>query len=148
MSTVTDRKDLDTTIGPDGMQRNYLVLSDEELAKGFVRPVRGTYRHVGPLGPQYELRDLTDEEKGRYAEYGYVKYEAYPSGSACLGRFWTQAQLDSVGKGCGVVTTMGKSLAETWARDPHFYGGTFCTGCRTHIGVAEFVWEDGSRLGT
>lgn len=31
---------------PDGQQKCYLVLSDEELAKGFVRPVRNKYRHV------------------------------------------------------------------------------------------------------
>ncbi|HYQ47089.1 MAG TPA: hypothetical protein VER11_34200 [Polyangiaceae bacterium] len=45
MSVVSDRKDLDTTIGADGMQKNYLVLSDEERAKGFVRPVCRAYRH-------------------------------------------------------------------------------------------------------
>lgn len=29
-----------------GMQRKYVVLSDEERAKGFVRPVRRTYVHL------------------------------------------------------------------------------------------------------
>jgi len=42
---------------------------------------------------------------------------------------------------CGVVTTMGQALAETYARDPKFYGGTFCCGCRTHFPVAEFTWD-------
>lgn len=46
MGTVSERSQLDTTIGPDGMQKNYLVLSDEERAKGFVRPVRATYKHL------------------------------------------------------------------------------------------------------
>lgn len=32
-------------IEPGGMQKCYLVLSEEERAKGFVRPVRQTYRH-------------------------------------------------------------------------------------------------------
>lgn len=48
---------------------------------------------------------------------------------------------------CGVVTTMGQSLAETYARDPFFYSGTFCAGCRGHFPVGEdgeFVW-DGTR---
>ena len=100
MGTVTDRKDLDTTIGDDGMQKNYLVLSVEERAKGFVRPVRRTYLH----------------EK------------------------------------CGTPTTMGQSLAETYARDPKFYSGTFCSNCLEHFPVGEegeFVWvDDGSKVGT
>lgn len=44
---------------------------------------------------------------------------------------------------CGGVTTMGLAIAETYARDPHFYGGTFCAVCGTHFPVGEageFVW--------
>lgn len=148
---VSDRSKLDETIGPDGMQRNYLVLSEEERAKGFVRPVRDRYRHVGPPGPVHPLRDLTEEELAENSRWGYVKYEAYPEGNALLGRFWTQARLDKVGKGCQSVTTMGTALAETYARQPDFYGGTFCVTCRTHLPVGadgEFVWLDGSRVGT
>lgn len=55
----------------------YLVLSEEERAKGFIRPVRRSYIHAG-LTPKFPLRDLTPEEKGRYDKFGYVKYEAYP----------------------------------------------------------------------
>lgn len=33
-------------IEPSGQQKCYLVLSDDELAKGFVRPVRNVYRHI------------------------------------------------------------------------------------------------------
>ena len=142
-------------VNPDsGQQKGYVVLTAEERAKGFVRPVRRSYQHVGAAGPKNPLRDLTDEEKQRYAEYGYVKYETYPRDgkSSSLGRFWTQAALDKIGKGCGAVTTMGQALAETYARDPSFYSGTFCVGCRAHFPVGangEFVW-DGSdeRVGT
>jgi hypothetical protein len=50
---------------------------------------------------------------------------------------------------CGAVTKMGLALAETYARDPKFYGGTFCVGCRAHFPVAEFTWEaDGSVVGS
>lgn len=42
---------------------------------------------------------------------------------------------------CGVVTRMSKPLAETYARDPKFYGATFCAGCRMHMPVAEFLWD-------
>lgn len=52
---------------------------------------------------------------------------------------------------CGTVTTMGQALAETYAVDPSFYGATYCVACRGHfpVGAAgEFVWEDGSKVGT
>ncbi len=91
---------------PTGMYDDYLVLNDAERAKGFVRPVRRSYKHVGPPG----------------------------------------------GKGCGTVTTMGQRLAETYARDPRFYGATFCCGCNTHLPVGpdgEFVWDGtNERVGT
>lgn len=80
-------------INPEtGMQKAYVVLSDEERAKGFVRPVRLAYVH----------------EK------------------------------------CGVETRMSQAIAETYARDPNFYSGTFCVGCRAHFPVGpdgEFVWS-------
>jgi hypothetical protein len=46
---------------------------------------------------------------------------------------------------CGKITTMARSIAETYARDPHFYTGTFCTTCGAHfpIGeIGEFVWYE------
>jgi hypothetical protein len=82
-----------------GMQRSYLVLSEEERAKGFVRPVRRTYIH----------------------------------------------------ETCGAATTMGTALSETYARDPAFYGATFCVKCKGHFPVGasgEFHWEDGSKVGS
>lgn len=95
MSVVDKRSELDTTIEPStGMQKNYLVLSEEERAKGFIRPVRTTYIH----------------------------------------------------ETCGTVTSMGLALSETYARDPEFYTGTFCIGCKKHFLVGpdgEFRWLDG-----
>jgi hypothetical protein len=72
-----------------GMQKGYIVLTAEERAKGFVRPVRRTYLH----------------------------------------------------KVCWTTTTMALSIAETYARDPGFYSGTFCCRCREHRPLTEFVWE-------
>lgn len=41
---------------------------------------------------------------------------------------------------CGATTWMGDSLAETYARDPWFYGGTYCSTCCTHFPLHEFRW--------
>jgi hypothetical protein len=75
-----------------GMHKDYWVLSQEERAKGFVRPVRTKYIH----------------EK------------------------------------CGSVTRMGLTLSETYAREPSFYGATYCATCKAHFPVGaqgEFVWD-------
>lgn len=137
----------------DGMQKDYVVLSEAERAKGFVRPVRQAYKHAGRAAPQHPLLDLTDEQKARYEGYGYVKFEDYEgSRGSITGRYWTQHDLDHINKGCGVVTHMGIALAETYARDPKFYGATFCAGCRKHFPVGEqgeFVWAGTDiRVGT
>ncbi len=53
---------------------------------------------------------------------------------------------------CGAVTTMGRALSETYARDPDFYSGTFCCACGAHFPVGEdgeFTWTaDGQKVGT
>lgn len=84
---------------PAMMADAYLVLSDADRARGFVRPVRRTYIHLP----------------------------------------------------CGTYTTMNQAIAETYARDPSFYGATFCVQCSMHRPVGEdgeFVWQDGSKVGT
>lgn len=174
MGITNDRNDPGLkNIGRDGMQETYLVLSDEERAKGFVRPLRLSYVHVGIAGPKYPLVDLSPEDAERYEEWvvqhvegtkvpsiagwvnvGYVKFEKYPPDpdSSSVGRYWTQQQLDSIGRGCGAVTRMGQAIAETYSRNPRFYGGTFCVGCGDHFPVGEdgeFVWEGTEeRVGT
>jgi hypothetical protein len=100
MGTTTDPNDPGLGHGsndePGPQNETYLVLSEIERAKGFVRPVRNKYIHATELG------------------------------------------------GCGVVTTMnGAELSKTYARDPKFYGATYCVGCRMHKPVGEhgeFYW--------
>ncbi len=46
---------------------------------------------------------------------------------------------------CGVVTTMSQPIAETYARQPNFYGATYCCNCQQHCRVGaegEFVWVE------
>jgi hypothetical protein len=86
MGLTSDRTEVCLTeYRPNGQQKCYLVLSDEELAKGFKRPVREAYWH----------------------------------------------------KVCGTVTTMALKLAETYAANPKFYGGTFCVRCGGHFPLIE-----------
>ena len=94
--------------------RGNLILCDEERAKGFVRPVRNAYIHVG----------------------------ANPEMQGCV-------LLKKPTDACGSRTQMGKSLAETYARDPSFYGATFCCSCNAHFPVEQFMWEGTTeRLGS
>lgn len=90
---TTDPKDPRLTHGLDDepveQAEVYLVLSDDERARGFVRPLRRSYFH----------------------------------------------------NICGAVTRMGLDIAATYARNPEFYGSTYCTACRMHRPVSEFVWD-------
>lgn len=89
LPVTPDHREIDPATG---LQKAYVVLSEEERAKGFVRPVRHTYIHLK----------------------------------------------------CWGLTTMGNSIAETYARDPNFYTGTYCCNCRGHFPIGEkgeFIWE-------
>ena len=124
----------------------YLVLSEEERAKGFIRPLRRQYKHVG-CQPKYPIRDLTPDEHKRYDQFNYVKFEKYPEEETAIGCYWTQARLDN--HGCGGITTMGLELCETYARNPKFYGSTYCCQCQMHRPVEEFIWiDDGAVVGS
>lgn len=169
MGVTSDPTDPELTRGIDTEPRpqaaKYLVLSEEERRRGFVRPIRDTYVHVGPPGPRYPLRDLNDVERERYTDildyHGeptervlYVKYEEYPESEApAIGRFWSQDDLDAAARGgCGATTTMAGPIAETYARQPNFYGATYCVHCQRHLPVGdqgEFVWDGtDERVGT
>ncbi|MEE9223052.1 MAG: hypothetical protein V3V40_06305 [Nitrosomonadaceae bacterium] len=78
----------------NGQQKGYVVLTDEELEKGFVRPVRSSYIHTK----------------------------------------------------CGGLTKMSRSIAETYARDPKFYSGSFCCQCHWHFPLDEFIWDGTEEL--
>lgn len=148
-----------------GQNTCYLVLSEEERAKGFVRPYRDAYIHKGKkvetkgelLSLEEGLIEMSDWSKTYYTkENGYAGYLKYPeSESPLTGKFLKQNEYDAIINkkeyvgGCGTLTTMGRALSETYARDPKFYGATFCCGCNKHLPVDEFVWDaDGEILGS
>ena len=59
-----------------------------------------------------------------------------------------------VHKLCGGLTQMGKELAETYAKNPKFYSGTYCCVCKGHYSLQDengnynFYWDnDGTGVG-
>ena len=160
MSLTTDRNDPKLKEGQKnktGQHEIYLVLSEEERVKGFVRPYRDSYVHVGKKlerkgtlqSLEEGLENLSDWAKKEYTkENGWGGCLKYPeSESPLTGRFLKQKEWDAFqnGKdyvgGCGTLTRMGQALSETYARDPKFYGATFCVGCNKHLPVDEFMWD-------
>lgn len=141
----------------NGQQKDYVVLTPAERAKGFVRPVRDAYRHVGkrvcgypnPISEPNSLPRICTLTPGHECDHNFA-YQAKDIGE--IERAGNKHMLG----GCGHITTMGRSIAETYARDPHFYSGTFCTTCRNHFPVGErgeFTWyendgREGPRVGT
>lgn len=79
---------------PREQQKKYLVLTDEEISKGFIRPLRNRYIH----------------------------------------------------QHCGAETIMASKIAETYARDPKFYGSTYCVVCKMHLPVSDFRWSDDNEI--
>ena len=99
---------------------------------------------------------LTDDTQV-YPEHRRLKENGQQEGYVVLAKeerakgFVRSVRRSYVHTKCGTLTTMSQSLAETYARDPHFYSGTFCCDCGSHFPVGadgEFVWEDGSKVGT
>jgi hypothetical protein len=164
---VEEVLDAQRTQKEEGQHEGYLVLSKEERDKGFVRPYRHTYVHVGTLikrhpdGRLYgRLIEADDPDYSKYAsDYyalvkGYTAFVLYPADSGTTGRYITAEEVGAIKArkthfgGCGFATKMARAIAETYARNPKFYGSTFCTGCQKHLPVSEFVWEDGVVLGS
>jgi hypothetical protein len=100
---------------------------------------------------------LTDDTQV-YPEHRRLKENGQQEGYVVLAKeerakgFVRPVRRSYVHTKCGTLTTMGQSLAETYARDPHFYSGTFCCGCGTHFSVGadgEFVWDGSNeKVGT
>lgn len=82
------------------------------------------------------------KEGGQHADYYVLCPEERAKG------FVRPVRQEYIHTVCGTKTHMGLALAETYARDPHFYGATFCVHCSNHFPVAEFKWLDGEVVGS
>lgn len=89
-------------------------------------PVTDDHRDIKENGQQKGYVVLCPEERAK----GYVR----------------PLRKSYVHNKCGTVTTMGHAIAETYARNPKFYNGTFCCGCGAHFPLDEFVWEGTSEI--
>lgn len=49
---------------------------------------------------------------------------------------------------CNQVSQLEPEVAETFARDPYFYGATTCAHCGGLFPCSEFVWPDLGQVGT
>lgn len=43
---------------------------------------------------------------------------------------------------CGHTTSMGLAIAETYAKNPKFYGGTYCYFCGTHFDLKKWITSE------
>jgi len=154
MSLTTDKNHpgVNKPKGEGEQNEAYLILSEEERAKGFIRPVRTDYVHVGKNIKKHWKsihRILTKEEQEEHKDKKYVAIMTVltkEDGSFLGGAYVTQEELSAWENGayldgCGTRTTMDREIAETYARNPLYYGATWCMGCRKHIDVGEFVWD-------
>lgn len=152
MSLTTDRNDPELGYGSDEgkvpQNKKYLVLSEEEIAKGYVRPVRTKYIHVGEKIEYDKIVDINilPEDEQNLGYYAYIAYKdsEYPLVGRGVSRQYYKDYINKKSHtgGCGVETRMNETIARTYAAKPTFYGATYCVGCSKHLPVAEFVWSD------
>lgn len=84
-------------------------------------------------------------DKNEPFDYGKTKpdgqHENYPVDDG-KGKFVRPIRRAYVHTKCGVETVMSQDIAETYARNPKYYGATFCCGCKKHFPVEEFTWSE------
>ena len=71
---------------PNGQAASYWILSEEERANGFKRPVRRSYIHTGPRGPTGPTRPLSEREVKLYGDEFALYEEFAPERAPEIGR--------------------------------------------------------------
>lgn len=99
--------------------------ANQQLVSGDPVPADRSHTELRESGQQKDYVVLTKDER----EKGFVRpfRDAYRHAK------------------CGKITTMGRAIAETYARDPEFYTGTMCVHCKGHYPIGpdgEFTWYE------
>lgn len=97
---------------------------------------------MSPLsqGIQFTMTDGPPPEDHDYGDRRPDgQYENHPTTDS--GEFVQRVRTSYTHDECGGTTTMGNALAESFARDPHQYGKTFCAECGDYFPLSEFVWK-------
>lgn len=153
MSYTTDKNDPRLNqVKDNGQNKAYLIMTDEELSKGYVRPFRDTYIHKGR---KYENAPVLLSENHTFQDRVYIATIPVlkdEDGKVIGSSYLTKKEYDQwyetggfIG-GCGGKTTMARKIAETYAVNPKYYGATFCAFCGQHLSVNEFVWDGTDEL--
>ena len=82
-------------------------------------------------------------DDAKHPDGQHVDHWVLPAEERAKG-FIRPVRLSYVHETCGGVTSMPKNIAETYAREPAYYGSTFCCGCRGYFPVGahgQFVWD-------
>ena len=74
-------------------------------------------------------------DTGMHEDYWVLSEEERDEG------FIRPVRLSYIHESCRSETTMSRPIAETYARDPKFYGATMCVRCKAHFPVNEFRWS-------
>jgi hypothetical protein len=86
-----------------------------------------------------------DPQTGMHKDYWVLPAEDRAKG------FIRPVRTSYIHEKCGSSTRMNIAIAETYARNPGYYGRTFCASCGGHYPVGsegEFHWPDGSKVGS
>jgi hypothetical protein len=84
-----------------------------------------------------------DPTTGQYESYWVLPPEERAKG------FVRPVRTEYWHRRCGTITGMTADIAETFARDPGFYGNTMCNHCRGHFPIGEqgeFFWVECDRV--
>ena|SRR3990167_7802465 len=99
-------------------------------------PVDRTQRELSD-GRQVPEDNSHAQDRGDGQQKGYVVLSAKERAKG----FARPVRRQYVHLTCGAVTHIGMALAETYARDPGFYSGTFCVSCKAHFPLSQFIWD-------
>lgn len=142
-------------LGPTPEHKSELAKDREELVKKILEQApklvdRSARQLVSGKPVPEDYSHTEDRGDGQQKDYVVLTAEERSKG-------WARPYRDAYRHlKCGKITTMGRAIAETYARDFSFYTGTYCSTCHAHFPIGEdgeFVWYEmdgstGPKVGT